>query len=140
MKDHAGGELSKRLRRTAIAIAGIGIVAAGAAHANSADTVVVVPPADLPESARQGGEAMFLHETIDGKTLLYIEQNQGARLAVLDVTDPLHVKGKGSVQLDASGPFDFMFPLGDRAEVVRYRSGQEEAVLDLRKVPMLNKV
>jgi hypothetical protein len=139
MKENVGGKLSKRLRRTAIAIAASGM-AATAIHANPSNSSVLVPPADLPELARQGGEAMLLHETIDGKTLLYIEQNQGARLAALDVTDPLHVKGKGSVQLDAAGPFDFMFPLGDRAELVRYRQGQGDAVLDLRKVPKLNKV
>ena len=85
---------------------------------------------------------MLLHETIDGRTLLYIEQNQGARIAILDVTDPRHVKGEGSVQLDAPGPFDFVSALGDRAEVVRFRQGQASAVLDLRKirVPTLTKV
>jgi hypothetical protein len=61
-------------------------------------------------------------------------------LAALDVTDPRHVRGEGSVQLDASGAFDFMFPLGDRAELVRFRQGQGDAVLDLRKVPVLNKI
>jgi hypothetical protein len=102
----------------------------------------VVPPTDLPELARQTGEAMLLHDTIDGRTLLYIEQNQGARLAIFDVSDPRHVKGEGSVQLDAPGPFDFVSALGDRAEVVRFRQGQGSAVLDLHKVklPTLTKV
>lgn len=61
---------------------------------------------------------MFLLDTIDGRTLLYIEQNQGARFAILDVTDPGHVKGEGSVQLDAPGPFDSVSALGNRAEVL----------------------
>jgi hypothetical protein len=139
MRENLSGKLSKRLRRTAIAIAASGM-AATIIHANPSNSTVLVPPADLPELARQGGEAMLLHETIDGRTLLYIEQNQGARLAALDVTDPPHVKGKGSVQLEASGAFDFMFPLGDRAELVRYREGQGDAVLDLREVPKLNKL
>jgi hypothetical protein len=137
MQENLSGKLSRSLRRTALAIAASGMAAA-TIHANP--STVLVPPADLPELARQGGEAMLLHETIDGKTLLYIEQNLGTRLAALDVTDPLHVKGQGSVQLDASGPFDFMFPLSDRAELVRYRQDRRDAVLDLRKVPKLNKV
>jgi hypothetical protein len=74
---------------------------------------------------RQPGEAMFLHDTVDGRTLLNIEQNQGARLATFDVTDPVHIKGDGSVQLDASGPFDFISPLGNQAELVRFRQRQD---------------
>jgi hypothetical protein len=139
MKENVSGKRLQRLRRTAIAMAASGM-AATAIHADPSHSTVLVPPADLPEMARQGGEAMLLHETIDGRTLLYIEQDQGARLAALDVTDPLHVRGKGSVQLDAPGPFDFMSPLGDQAEFVRYREGQGDAVLDLRKVPKLNKL
>jgi hypothetical protein len=85
---------------------------------------------------------MFLHETIDGKTLLYIEQNLGGRLVVLDVTDPTHVTGEGSVQLDARGPFDFVSELGERKELVHFRQSQTDAVLDLRKAdaPTLERV
>jgi hypothetical protein len=79
---------------------------------------------------------------MDGRTLLYIEQNHGTQLAILDVTDPGHVKGNGSAQIDAPGPFDFVSGLGDRAEVVQFRQGQGSAVLDLHKVnvPTLTKV
>jgi hypothetical protein len=131
---NVSGKLSKRLRRAAMAIVASGIVTAPTVHANPSNNIVLVLPTDLPELARQSGEAMLLHETIDGRTLLYIEQNQGARLATFDVTDPVHIKGEGSVQLDASGPFDFVFPLGTHAELVRFRKGYEEAVLDLHKV------
>jgi hypothetical protein len=101
-----------------------------------------VPPTDLPELARQDGDAMPLHETSDGRTLLLIEQNQGARLATFDVTDPVHIKGEGSVQLDASGPFDFVAPLGKQTELIRFWQGHEDAVLDLHKekVPSLKAV
>jgi hypothetical protein len=40
---------------------------------------------------------MMLHDTTDGRTLLYIEQNHGARLAIFDVTDPAHVIGRAQV-------------------------------------------
>jgi hypothetical protein len=142
MKKNASDKLSTRLRRAAITVVASGIVAATTAHANTSNSLVLVPPTDLPELARQSGDAMLLHETVDGRTLLYIEQNQGARLATLDVTDPIHIKGEGSVQLDASGPFDFVSPLGDQAEIVRFRQGHEDGVLDLGrfKVPSLKAV
>src|SRR6266481_4424222 len=92
--------------------------------------IIVTRPADLPELARKRGQAMLLHATGDGRTHLYIEQNDGARLAVFDVTDPGHVTVEGSAQVDAPGAFDFVSSLGDYAELVRFRNGQGEAVLD----------
>jgi hypothetical protein len=91
------------------------MVTAPAVHANPYSNIVVVPPTDLPELARQTGEAMLLRDTIDGRTILYVEQEQGARLAIFDVTDPGHIKGDGSVQLGADGPFDFVSPIGDKS-------------------------
>jgi len=132
MSGNTGGQLSK-LRRAAMAMIASGIVVAPTVHANPFNRIVLVPPTDLPELARQSGDAMLLHETSDGRTLLYIEQNQGARLATFDVTDPVHIKGEGSVQLDASGPFDFVSPLGEKAELIRFRQVHEDAVLDLHK-------
>jgi hypothetical protein len=142
MKETINSRSSKFVRRAVIAIVTTGILAAPAVYSRISSNLIVVPPTDLPELARQTGEAMLLHDTFDGKTLLYIEQNHGAQLAILDVTDPGHVKGKGSAQIDAPGPFDFVSALGDRAEVVRFRQGQGSAVLDLHKVnvPTLSKV
>jgi len=138
MRNKSNGK-SRNLPR-AIAIALGAILAAPITYAIPSNKVVLVPPTDLPVLARQSGEAMFLHDTQDGRTLLYIEQRQGAQLAIFDVTDPAHVKGAGSAQLDAAGPFDFVASLGERAELVRFRQGHGEAVLDLRKVPTLKKV
>lgn len=111
------------------------LTAAGQAEAKGHPKarIIVVRPADLPELAHAPGQAMLLHQTGDGRTLLYIEQVQGARLAIFDVTDPAHVKQEGTVRLEASGSFDFVSPLGDNAELVRFRNGQGEAVLNLRK-------
>jgi hypothetical protein len=116
------------------------ILASPITNANPSNRIVLVPPADLPALARQGGEAMFLHDTWDGRTLLYVEQRQGAQLAIFDVTDPAHVKGEGSAQLNAAEPFDFVAALGERAELVRFRHGQEDAVLDLHKIPTLKRL
>jgi hypothetical protein len=137
MKEYLERMLSY-LRRVAIATVASGM-AAGIALAAPSSNLIVVPPTKLPASARQSGEAMLLHETIDGRTLLYIEQNRGSRLAILDVTDPAHIKDEGSVEVDAPGPFDFVSSLGRRAELIRFRQDQGNAVLDLHKakVPVL---
>src|SRR5580698_1005504 len=109
-------------------------------YANPSNAIVLVRPTELPTMARQSGEAMFLHDTGDGRVFLYIEQREGAQLAIFDVTDPAHVRGEGSVQLDAAGRFDFVADLGKRGELVRFRGDQGEAVLDLHKTPVLKKV
>ncbi len=142
MKPNVNRVFSTGLGRVAIAIVATGSIAAPAAFAKPANNLIIVPPTDLPELARHTGEAMFLHDTVDGRTLLYIEHNQGAELAILDVTDPGHVKGEGTVQLDAAAPFDFVSSLGDRAELIRFRQGHGQAVLDLPAVgaPSLRRV
>jgi hypothetical protein len=133
MNENPNSRLSKRLGRTAIAIVTFGTFALPAAYAMPSSHLIVVPPTDLPELARQTGEAMLLYEALDGRTVLYIEQNNGARVAMFDVTDPSHVRGEGSVSLDGPGAFDFVSTLGNRAEMVRFRQGEGSAVLDLRK-------
>jgi hypothetical protein len=136
------GKFSRCIRRAVIAIVASGTAVATPLYAKSSNNLIVVSPTDLPELARQTGDAMLLHDTTDGRTLLYIEQNQGTRLAIFDVTDTGHVKSEGSVQLDATGPFDFVCALGNGAEVVRFRQGQGSAVLDFHKVyvPTLKRV
>jgi hypothetical protein len=116
-----------------MAVIASGIVMAPAVHATPSNSIVLVPPTDLPELARQPGDAMFLRDANDGRTVLYVEQNHGAQLAVFDVTDPSHVKSEGSVQLGTPGPFDFVSPLGGQQELVRFRQDQGGAVLDLHK-------
>ena len=69
MKEYLNRILSY-LRRVAIATVTSGM-AAGIALAAPSSNLIVVPPTKLPASARQNGEAMLLHETIDGTTLLY---------------------------------------------------------------------
>jgi len=127
---------------TFTAAAALTLSAYAEAKNHPSNKIIVVRPADLPELARVTGQAMLLHETGDGRTLLYIEQNHGARLAIFDVSDPAHVKQEQAAQLEASGSFDFVSSLGDRAELVRFRNSQGEAVLDLHKakVPTLKMV
>ena len=89
--------------RLAMALLACAAVAAPAAYARSVSNTVLVPPANLPAAARQPGEAMFLHDTVDGRTLLYIQHEPGSGMTVLDVTDPAHIKDQRPVPLDAAG-------------------------------------
>jgi len=130
-----------RLTLTAV----VAFLLAGYAQARNhrpSDKVIVVGPADLPELARITGQAMLLHDTMDGRTFLCIEQNHGARLAIFDVTDPARIKAQGWALVDAPGSFDFVSSLGADAVLVRFRNGQGAAVLNLHKVktPTLNMI
>jgi hypothetical protein len=101
-------------------------------HSRSKQLVVMEAP-DLPEQAQTPGNSLFLHSDRAGSTYLYIEQQRGARLSVFDVTDPARIKLVVSTPLAAEGAFDFVRPIGDHAELVRFRDSQKEAVLNLRK-------
>ncbi len=122
-----------RIAQLTLAAAAALTLTASADAKNRPNKIIVVRPTDLPELARVPGEAMILHATGDGKTHLYVEQNNGARLAVFDVSDPANVKQESAAQLDALGPFEFVSSLGDNAELIRFKNGQGEAVLDLHK-------
>jgi hypothetical protein len=140
MKRTRSNKSSTSIFGLSLAIVLLGLAPATETYASSSNEIIVVPPTALPTLARQGGEAMFLHDSADGRTLLYVEQREGTQLAIFDVTDPAHVKGEGSVQLNAPAPFDFVADLGTRGELVRFRGGQGDAVLDLRKIPSLRRV
>jgi hypothetical protein len=101
-------------------------------HSKSKQIVVLLPK-DLPEQAQLGGESLFLHSDNAGSTYLYLEQQEGARLTVLNVTDPARIRSVSTIPLEAEGSFDFMQPLNDRAELIRYRQTGNIAVLDLAK-------
>ena len=103
---------------------------------------IVEEPSDLPEMAKTPGQALFLYQAGDGATYLYVEQHDGERLAVYDVTDPAKIKGVASVPIKASGTFEFVRYLNDRTELIRYRESRQAAVLDLSnpKSPTLKSV
>jgi hypothetical protein len=105
---------------------------AGAEIHSRSKELVVMEPRDLPEQAQATGNSLFLHSDNAGNTYLYVEQQQGGRLSVFDVTDPARIKLVVSTPLAAEGAFDFVRPLGRSAELVYFRDGQKEAVLDLR--------
>ena len=87
-----------------------------------------------PEFAQNTTQDLLLHDGNNGSTYLYVEQQQGAVLAVFDVTNPDRMKLTASVPTEARGSYDFVAPLGANSELIAYRDGSGTAILDLRKV------
>lgn len=115
---------------TALIAASINAQAAVHTHAN---TILVENPTELPEAAQSQTIAIYLHQTSAGEADLYLEQNGGKQLAILNVTDPAAIKTVSEVQLNAKAPFDFVRDLGDSAALIRYRDHSGVAVLNLRR-------
>lgn len=95
--------------------------------------LIVMEPRDLPELAQVPANSFFLYQDDNFNTYLYIEQLQGAKLSVFDVTDPAKIKLVSSTVMTVPGAYDFVRPLDGHAEMIRFRDNKGVAVLDLRK-------
>lgn len=105
--------------------------------------LIIEEPANLPELAQRPGIAFHLYtESGDGNVYLYVEQHNGQRLVVFDVTDPGRVKIVRTINLAVPGPFEFAEPVGTSSVLVRFKNNQGVAVLDLHKAkaPVLKSV
>jgi hypothetical protein len=123
-----------RLVRCILAFAGLLAVTATQAEIRSqSKELIVMEPHDLPELAQNTGDSMFLHSDNGGNTYLYVEQKDGARLLVFDVTDPGQIKVASTIPLTEPRLFDFVRPLGQEAELIRLRGEGVAAVLDMHK-------
>lgn len=95
--------------------------------------LIIMEPRDLPEQAQVPGNSFFLYQDDNFNTYLYVEQLQGAKLSVFDVTDPAKIKLVSSTAMTVPGAYDFVRPLDGHAEMIRFRDNKGVAVLDLRK-------
>jgi hypothetical protein len=105
--------------------------------------LIIEQPANLPELAQRPGIAFHLYtQSGDGRAYLYVEQHNGQRLVVFDVTDPGHVKMVRTVNLSVPAAFEFAEPVGTSSILVRFYDNQGVAVLDLHKAnaPVLKTV
>jgi hypothetical protein len=102
-------------------------------------TIVVESPENLPALAQADAEAMYLHDTNDGRTFLYIEAQNGQQLTALDVTDPARIQRTAQTAISATSAFDFVRSVGDDGALIRYRNGSGVALLSLKhyKHPIL---
>lgn len=90
---------------------------------------IIVPGRKLPIAARRLSEAMYLHTIECETTYLYVEQNQGTKLVILDITEPDRIRLRAEVSLDSRSPFDFVQKIGTHAVLVRYRDGSGFGIL-----------
>ena len=94
--------------------------------------IVVLQPQDLPEAARIAGQSMELHSLGNGKTYLYIEQQQLGQMVILDITNPARIKQVASTSLQVPAAFYFSSPLGDSADLVCFRDHPGFAVMNFK--------
>jgi hypothetical protein len=66
------------------ALAVTGITANAATNNLRSKSLVVQSPSDLPVLAQKDSEAMYLHDTGQGTTVLYVEADGGTKILVLD--------------------------------------------------------
>ena len=96
--------------------------------------LIIEQPTNLPELAQRPGIAFHLYTgSGDGNAYLYVEQHNGQRLVVFDVTNPAHIKSVRTVNLSVPAPFEFAEPVGTSAILVRFYNNQGVALLDLHK-------
>jgi hypothetical protein len=114
----------------AIFAATVSVQANARTHSKS---IVVASPSDLPEMAQRSSEAMYLHEMSSGRTVLYLEQDYGRTLGILDVTDPGAIRAIARVSIPATSPYDFVETLHDSAVLIRYRDRSGFAVVNFKK-------
>ena len=125
--------MTSRVRTIMIAVVMASAASLQASAKTHSRSIVVESPSDLPELASRNSEAMYLHETGGGQTLLYLEQDQGRTLAMLDVSDPGAIRSLGQVSIAASSPYDFVQTLNDSSVLIRYRGHIGTAVIDFKK-------
>jgi hypothetical protein len=120
--------------KKAVMVALFAITASAQAAAKPhSKSIVVDLPINLPELAQRSSEAMFLHSTGSGQAFLYLEQDQGKSLTILDVTNPASIKEVGQSFLTASSAYDFVQPIGDSAALIRYRDRSGFAIINFKK-------
>jgi len=95
--------------------------------------IVVDLPVNLPGLAQRHSEAMYLHSNGSGQTFLYLEQDQGMTLAILNVTNLASIREVGTVSVAATSPYDFIQSLPDSAALIRYRDQSGFAIISFKR-------
>ena len=102
--------------------------------------VVVMRPADLPAAAQIPGQSMYLR-AVGFSRYLYIEQDNGKRLVVFDVSRPARIKTVAEISLNTPR-FQFLQAVTSKLVLVRLNGPEnstELGVFDLKepKKPIL---
>lgn len=89
--------------------------------------------------AQSPAQDLLVRADENGPTYLYVEQQQGARLLVFDVTNPEYMKLVTSTSLAVHSAYDFVAPVKGR-ELITFRDGSGSALLDFHspKAPKIS--
>jgi hypothetical protein len=120
-------------RKILVAVVFAATVMVQAQAKTQSKSVVVESPSDLPEIAQRQSEAMYLYDTEHGQTLLYLEQNAGRTLGILDVRDPARIRAIRQVFVDARGRTISFGRPAIRQPSFEYRDHSGFAVIDFKK-------
>jgi AraC-like DNA-binding protein len=103
---------------------------------------VIVEVEKLPLAMQRPGDAIYLHPVDCEFTYLYLEQDGGKKLTILDISQPARIKLKAEVILDSPAVFDFVQRIGTHAVLIRYRDGTGFGILELTKAkaPVLKSI
>jgi hypothetical protein len=112
---------------------------ASAAVRPHSKTLVVESPESLDVLAQANPEAMYLQDSNDGRTFLYVEARNGQQLTALDVTDPATIQRVAQTTIPAISAFDFLQAVGEQGVLIQYRDGSGIALLSFKhyKHPVL---
>jgi len=124
--------MSQRVGRVLSVMAFLLAMAGAATATVRSKFIIVESPSDLPELAQGHSEAMHLQYIDSGQVILYLEQDAGRKLAILDVTDPGKIQALGTASLPASSPYDFVQDLPDSSVLVHYRDHSGFAAISFR--------
>ena len=105
-------------------------MAAGAKRPPSPD-FQIVPASALPAQTQQPAQDILLYSNRIYDAWLYLEQEHGSRLLVLDVSEPSKSRLVATVTTGLSKPFDLVPVAHKRYSVARFRDGSGEELLDL---------
>ena len=124
------GEIISKMIVAAAVASTVSFQADARTHSKS---IIVESPSDLPEMAQRNNETMYLYYTEDGRAILYLEQDQGRTLAVLDVSGPGAIRAVAQVSIAARSPYDFVETLTDSAALIHYWDNTRFAVINFKK-------
>ena len=76
---------------------------------------------------------MYLYDTGHSEVVLYLEQDHGRKLSILDVTDPAKITMVGQVSIDTPSAFDFVQSLrGGSCVLIHFRNHSGFGVISFR--------
>lgn len=117
---------------TTVLLSTVGTQSTAAALAFTKPTLTIAKLATRSSIAQNPSQDLLLRADGNGSIYLYVEQQQGALLAIFNVTNPEDMKLVASTSTKAHGAYNFVAPVKD-GELVTFRDGSGTALLDLHR-------